>query len=140
MRTNSSNKALLAAFQKSTAARRCLTGARETTHCPEVRSRHVERISPCACRAVQLAEIRPKTAAGLEDLSGLVECMLSAHETRQRQISDCSGILAQKLAVQGRYKISMFPSVPTGSLQGIRERPLPCIYNVFRYPTALSRR
>jgi hypothetical protein len=33
----------------------------------------MERISPCACRAVELAKIRPKTAASMEDLSSRVE-------------------------------------------------------------------
>src|SRR5208283_3225553 len=43
--------------------------------------------------------------------------------------SHCSRILAQRLAVQGRYNVSVFLSILTGSLQGIAERPLPCICN-----------
>ncbi len=34
----------------------------------------------------------------------------------------------------------MFRSMLTGSLQGIAERPLPCIYNEIRLNVALSRR
>jgi len=45
------------------------------------------------------------------------------------RISHYSRILAQRLAVQGRYNVSVFLSILTGSLQGIAERPLPCIYN-----------
>ena len=48
--------------------------------------------------------------------------------------------LRRKVAVQGRYKISMFLDMLTGSLQGIAERPLPCIYNEIHQNDAISRR
>ena len=57
-----------------------------------------------------------------------------------RQVSRSSGIRDERVAVQGRYKVSMFRSMLTGSLQGIAERPLPCIYNKIRLNDALSRR
>ena len=46
----------------------------------------------------------------------------------------------QRLAVQGRYNVSVFLSILTGSLQGIAERPLPCICNRIQRGIALSRR
>src|ERR1700722_15075760 len=49
-------------------------------------------------------------------------------------------IAVPKLAVQGRYNMGVQPSVLTGSLQGITERPLPCNYNVIQFVCALSRR
>jgi hypothetical protein len=73
MRTNSSNKALLVASRKIYCCSSLFKRRSGDTRCPEVRSRHMERISPCACRAVQLAEIRPRTPDSLEDLSGRVE-------------------------------------------------------------------
>jgi hypothetical protein len=57
-----------------------------------------------------------------------------------RQVSRFSDIRDERAAVQGRYKVSMFRSVLTGSLQGIAERPLPCIYNEIHLNDALSRR
>jgi len=57
-----------------------------------------------------------------------------------RQVSRFSDIRDERAAVQGRYKVSMFRSVLTGSLQGIAERPLPCIYNEIHLSDALSRR
>ena len=56
-----------------------------------------------------------------------------------RQVLRFSGIRDEKVAVQGRYKVSRFRSVLTGSLQGIAERPLPCIYNEIHLNDALSR-
>src|SRR5258708_19272811 len=38
--------------------------------------------------------------------------------------------LAPKLAVQGRYNLSLYLCVSSCSLQGVAERPLPCNYNV----------
>src|SRR5258708_37918803 len=38
--------------------------------------------------------------------------------------------LARKLAVQGRYNLSLYLCVSSCSLQGVAERPLPCNYNV----------
>jgi len=49
-----------------------------------------------------------------------------------RQVLRFSGIRNEKVAVQGRYKVSMFLYILAGSLQGIAERPLPCIYNKIR--------
>jgi hypothetical protein len=49
-------------------------------------------------------------------------------------------IVGAKLAVQGRYKLSLFLCVLSRSLQGIAERPLPCSYNVIQFACALSRR
>jgi hypothetical protein len=46
-----------------------------------------------------------------------------------RQVPRFSDIRVERVAVQGRYKVSTFRSMLTGSLQGIAERPLPCIYN-----------
>jgi hypothetical protein len=57
-----------------------------------------------------------------------------------RQVSRFSDIRDERAAVQGRYKVSKFRSVLTGSLQGIAERPLPCNYNVIQPISALSRR
>jgi hypothetical protein len=45
-----------------------------------------------------------------------------------------------RLAVQGRYKVSLFLRVLSRSVQGIAERPLPCSYNVIQFVCALSRR
>jgi hypothetical protein len=73
MRTNSSSKALLVASRKIYCCSSLFNRRSGDTRCPEVRSRHMEGFRPCVCRAVQLAEIRPKTAASLEDLSGRVE-------------------------------------------------------------------
>ena len=56
------------------------------------------------------------------------------------QVSRFSDIRDERPAVQGRYKVSKFHSVLTGSLQGIAERPLPCIYNEIHRNDALSRR
>jgi len=63
-----------------------------------------------------------------------------AISSQDRQISQFSGFLCSKLAVQGRYNMGAFSSVLTGSLQGIAERPLPCNYNVIQFVCALSRR
>jgi hypothetical protein len=49
-------------------------------------------------------------------------------------------IVGAKLAVQGRYKLSLFLCVLSRSLQGITERPLPCNYNVIQFVCARSRR
>ena len=57
-----------------------------------------------------------------------------------RQVSRSSDNRDERAAVQRRYKVSMFRSMLTGSLQGIAERPLPCIYNEIRLNFALSRR
>ena len=54
---------------------------------------------------------------------------LPAAPFQPRQVSRFSDIRDERVAVQGRYKVSMFRSMLTGSLQGIAERPLPCIYN-----------
>jgi hypothetical protein len=56
-----------------------------------------------------------------------------------RQTSN-SGLTPTKLAVQERYNQKMRLSVPSCSLQGIAERPLPCKYNVIQLVIALSRR
>ena len=58
--------------------------------------------------------------------------IIFAVSSHDRQISQISGSLRQKLAVQGRYKVNLFLCVLTGSLQGVAERPLPCSYNVIR--------
>jgi hypothetical protein len=57
-----------------------------------------------------------------------------------RQVCRFSDIKDEKVTVQGRYKVSMFLDMITGSLQGIAERPLPCIYNEIHLNDALSRR
>jgi hypothetical protein len=44
------------------------------------------------------------------------------------------------LAIQERYKQSLFHRVLSGSLQGIAARPLPCNYNMIQQISALSRR
>jgi hypothetical protein len=49
-------------------------------------------------------------------------------------------LFGARLAVQGRYNVSLFHRVLRRSLQGIAERPLPCNYNVFQPVSALSRR
>lgn len=52
--------------------------------------------------------------------------ILLAVRSQDRQISQFSDSLRQKLAVQGRYNLSLFFSVLSRSLQGFAERPLPC--------------
>ena len=49
-----------------------------------------------------------------------------AIRSQDRQIPPVFRLPVPKLAVQGRYNMSVFSSVLTGSLQGIAERPLPC--------------
>jgi hypothetical protein len=65
---------------------------------------------------------------------------LPATPFQPRQVSRFSDIRDERAAVQGRYKVSMFLDMIPGSLQGIAERPLPCIYNEIHLNDALSRR
>jgi len=48
-----------------------------------------------------------------------------------------SRLFGARLAVQGRYNVSLFHRVLSRSLQGIAERPLPCNYNVIQFVSAL---
>ena len=84
------------------------------------------------------ARIRPRRA-GLLLLPVWLQ-IIFAVSSHDRQISQISGSVRQKLAVQGRYKVNLFLCVLTGSLQGVAERPLPCSYNVILLVCALSRR
>ena len=52
---------------------------------------------------------------------------------------DCQ-VSVPKLAVPGRYNQSLCLWVSSCSLQGIAERPLPCIYHVIQFDIAFSRR
>ena len=63
---------------------------------------------------------------------------LPATVFQPRQVSRFSEIRDERAVVQGRYKVSMFRSMLNGSLQGVAERPLPCIYNKIHLSDALS--
>jgi hypothetical protein len=73
MRTNSTNKATTGNIQNNLLLL-ALFDRRSGDHSLSRRAlSYMGRISSCACPAVQLAEIRPKTAANIDCLSGRVE-------------------------------------------------------------------